>query len=176
MYNSKIENLLQINNITRSSFEEKAYYTMLLGVFETICKEITKQNLKVHEKEKFRTSPNKLLATKHLVSKYVGCKLSEDEYFYLMNLFIAFFNKDNIRKIYDKKYRQNLLSKQNNKCIICNKNINISSSHLDHIVPWSYVGDELSDNYQMLCESCNAKKNNSIWYEMAMLLLKSNIS
>ncbi|MBR5553923.1 MAG: HNH endonuclease [Clostridia bacterium] len=45
------------------------------------------------------------------------------------------------------------------------------TSHLDHIIPWDYVGDNLSDNYQMLCEICNTRKGTSTYFEISMLLL-----
>ena len=31
--------------------------------------------------------------------------------------------------------------------------------HVDHIIPWKLVGDELNDNYQALCETCNECKS-----------------
>ena len=68
-------------------------------------------------------------------------------------------------------YRLKLLSAQNNKCNICGKSINVTSSHLDHIVPWDYVGDSLDNNYQMLCDTCNTRKGSSTYFEIAMTLL-----
>lgn len=32
--------------------------------------------------------------------------------------------------------------------------------HVDHIVPWDYVGDELENNKRVLCAACNRKKSN----------------
>ena len=32
--------------------------------------------------------------------------------------------------------------------------------HVDHIVPWDYVGDELKNNKRVLCAACNRKKSN----------------
>ena len=48
------------------------------------------------------------------------------------------------------------------KCAICNCEIDENSSHLDHIVPFKMVGDELENNLQLLCGECNLSKSGSI--------------
>ena len=83
----------------------------------------------------------------------------------------AFFRTGDPRKKYDDDFREALTQKQNNKCAVCGKNISSRTSHLDHIIPWDYVGDNLSDNYQMLCEICNTRKGTSTYFEISMLLL-----
>lgn len=65
--------------------------------------------------------------------------------------------------------KNSLLITQNHKCAICNIMIN-ESAPADHIVPFKYVGDELSDNIQMLCKKCNEKKSDSIDYQIRFLL------
>ena len=80
-------------------------------------------------------------------------------------------NRDQPRKKFDDEFREALTQKQNNKCAVCGKNILSRTSHLDHIIPWDYVGDNLSDNYQMLCETCNTRKGTSTYFEISMLLL-----
>lgn len=163
--------LLKNNGISNSALEEKLYNTLILGIFEAVCKDILKEGTKTKAKEFFRKTLDKKSAAKMLVSKYTGCNLSDSEYETIATYLHAFFSKDPKRKLFDSKYKEDILKKQNHKCAICNKTINLSNSHLDHIIPFNYVGDILLNNYQMLCETCNTRKGTATYFEMSMLLL-----
>ena len=52
MFKQKTEELLRLNAISEDLFHQKLHRTLLLGVFEVICKEMKKQNTKTKEKEK----------------------------------------------------------------------------------------------------------------------------
>ena len=167
---NKTEELLLKNSIDADAFDDKLYQTLLLGVFEALCKDILKSNAKVSERKEFIKFKNKTTAAKNLVSRYIGCELTEDGYARMGVLLSAFFSADDHRIQFDESYREKLLRQQNGRCAICNKKIDISS-HLDHIIPFHYVGDSLKDNYQMLCETCNTRKGDSTYFELSMLLL-----
>ena len=169
--NRHIDTLLELNSIDKTQFDEKLHQTMILGVFEVLCKDIKKAKSKVEEKEKYRKSMDKVAVTKRIVKKYAGCSLEEEDYEEVSRLLRAFFVKSNTRKQFDVNYRKNLIELQNHRCNICGKKINIKEAHLDHIIPWDYVGDEIEDNYQMLCEICNKRKGTSAYFEISMMLL-----
>ena len=171
MYHSKISNLLALNEIDDSEFHAKLFRTLLLGVFETICKEMKKQNVKNVEKEKFRNHKDKIVATKLLVKKYAGCQLDEDGYIFMKDLLSAHFRTGDARKRFDVTYREFLTKQQHGLCAICKCPITAQTAHLDHIIPWEYVGDALECNYQMLCETCNERKGSATYFEFSMLLL-----
>ena len=101
----------------------------------------------------------------------MGCILPEEGYERMAELLVAFFSADDNRKQFDRSFREKQIIKQENKYAICNRNIKNEDSHLDHIVPWDYVGDCLKNNYQMLCETCNTRKGKSTYFELSMLLL-----
>ena len=166
-----VETLIKLNDIDKESFEGKLYNTMILGVFEALCKDIKKSHTKIEEKEKYRKSNDKIAVTKRIVKKYVGCHLYNEDYERLSLLLRAFFSKTNKRKRFDFEYKKKLVEIQNCKCNICGKKISVKDSHLDHIIPWDYVGDELEDNYQMLCETCNKRKGTAAYFEISMMLL-----
>ena len=167
----KTEALLRLNNIDLALFDEKLSNTLLLGVFEALCKDIKKQGTRLVEREKFLKRTDKTIAAKSLVSRYIGCELADEEYSKLARLLSAYFSTGDPRKQFDLPFRRKLIEQQDSKCAICNKTISLENSHVDHIIPWDYVGDCLKDNYQMLCETCNTRKGNSTFYEMSMLLL-----
>ena len=174
MNTHNVETLIELNNIDKKDFEEKLYNTMILGVFEALCKDIKKSHTKIEEKEKYRKSNDKVAVTKRIVKKYVGCYLKDEDYERLSILLKAYFSKSNTRKVFDIQYKTKILNKQNNKCNVCGKKINYEDSHLDHIIPWDYVGDELEDNYQMLCETCNKRKGTSTYFEISMMLMNKS--
>lgn len=58
---------------------------------------------------------------------------------------------------------KDLLIYQENKCVICNKNIiEHKSRHLDHIIPLSKWWKHNIDNLQWLCCKCNLNKWNKL--------------
>lgn len=171
MDKGKILDLLAMNGIEESVFLEKLHRTLLLGVFEVVCKEIKKQKRKSVEKESFRKFKDKTIPTRKIVERYAGCQLSGDDYIELSRLLAAFFRTGDPRKKFDDPYREQLLKGQGGRCAICHTEITAERAHLDHIVPWDYVGDNLDNNYQMLCESCNERKGTATYFEFSMLLL-----
>lgn len=171
MNKGKILDLLAMNGIEESAFLEKLYHTLLLGVFEVVCKEIKKQDVKTTEKERFRKFKDKVIPTRMIVERYAGCQLCDEDYMEMAKLLTAFFRTGDPRKTFDDAYREQLVKRQSGRCAICHGKITAKDAHLDHIIPWDYVGDNLDDNYQMLCETCNKRKGTATYFEFSMLLL-----
>lgn len=171
MYQEKISDLLEMNGIEEPVFLQKLHRTLLLGVFETVCKEIKKQNTKIEEKERFRAYTDKAVPARKIAARYAGCKLDDDGYIELSRLLTAFFRTGDPRKNFDSPYREQLVKRQRGRCAVCHARITAKDSHLDHIVPWAYVGDNLNDNHQMLCGTCNERKGTAAYFEFSMLLL-----
>lgn len=55
-----------------------------------------------------------------------------------------------------KELRKKILKKYDNLCVSCNL---AGSLSIDHIIPWFYGGLTEESNLQILCTSCNSKKN-----------------
>jgi len=168
---SKTESLIKLNNISETEFDEKLYNTLVLGVFEVLCKNIEKQGKFSDERIAFRKFSKKNIAAVGLVKHYVGCTLTEDGYDRMGELLAAHFSAGDKRKPFDQMLRDELARRQNGKCVVCKKVLDPNDAHVDHIVPYSYVGDCLSNNYQLLCGTCNTRKGNSTYFEFSMLLL-----
>lgn len=164
--------LLERNKIDLSSFITESYKCMLISIFEVIVNEMNDLDYRRETKQRFLNSVNKLLTTERIVYEKTKCKLSENECRIVYNYIHAYFGKLNVRISYDDSVRHQLLSKQKNKCNICKKNIMFEDSELDHIVPWTYVGDELGlSNLQMLCKDCNHRKSKNSAYNLKMFLV-----
>lgn len=74
---------------------------------------------------------------------------------------LAHLRKSDKRKRFTTEYKQELYNKQKGKCMVCGEPLgnDFSKIHIDHIIPWVLVGDEIPNNYQCLCETCNESKS-----------------
>lgn len=109
----------------------------------------------------FTESTDKLITTKVLIKKNFNFDLNEEDTL-LMNEWIqANLRKSDKRKRFTLDYKQELYKKQNGKCMVCGEPLgnDLSKIHIDHIIPWILVGDEIPNNYQCLCETCNESKS-----------------
>ena len=63
-------------------------------------------------------------------------------------------------RVFDKRDKMAVYSKQNGICPICGLKFTFEEMEGDHIKPWSKGGKTTIDNCQMLCKACNSKKKN----------------
>ncbi|WP_169331217.1 HNH endonuclease [Alloscardovia criceti] len=106
-------------------------------------------------------SPSKEHSIKELIKREQHYELSDHEAADMLKLVTAFLDKQSSRKQIDVSVRKKLLLEQNGLCVMCGRRIGLQS-HLDHKVPFVYVGDHLDDNFQMLCAHCNHAKGKKI--------------
>lgn len=169
---SCLDDLLERNNVTINNFMDETYKCMLISIFETLISEMNDNEIKKEIKRRYLNSSNKIITTQRLVYEKTKCNLNMQESEIIYKYIYAFFTKKNNRVSYDNSIRIQLLKRQNNRCNICNKIIENSISELDHIVPWTLVGDELGiNNLQMLCRDCNRRKSKNSAYNLKMFLV-----
>ena len=141
--------------------------TKLLVKFNKLCQEMNESpDFRLHVSKLYRQSYNPNTTTKNIFQKYFQEHLSANDAQILTEMIKAHLRKSSVRKTINKEVRTKLLKQQNYRCAICNCQIDESVAHLDHIIPWSLVGDELENNYQMLCTNCNLEKGNNVRYEL----------
>lgn len=172
-----VEELLERNNISKNRFLGETYECMLMSIFETIASEMANSDTKKEIKKRYLSSADKVITTQKLVYEKTRCNLSYEESEKIYKYLCAYFAKRNVRENYDNSVRQKLLENQNGKCNICDCRIDIFCAELDHIVPWTLVGDELGvKNLQMLCRDCNRRKSKNSAYNLKMFLVKKPTS
>lgn len=142
---------------------------LLLSLFKSFCEKNASTEAQQRLRNIFSRSPNTITITQNIVKNELSEEITIDEAQELHPMIKAFLNKSPHRKRIPDSTKEELLKKQNNRCAICGTEIDIHA-HADHIVPFEYVGDELDDNYQMLCTNCNLKKNDSIDFQIRYLL------
>ena len=98
---------------------------------------------------------------KGLVLKNYQIELSDDDAKKIASWIDAYRRKKPTRKALSKEMREDLVKKQHGICPVCGENLgtDYSKIHIDHIIPFILVGDELDNNYQALCNTCNECKN-----------------
>ena len=114
-------------------------------------------------------SKNKEYTIQEIFKREYKKYLTKEDAKRMTELIIAFLNKSSFRKPIDIYLKEELLIKQDYKCAFCLKKIDIKA-HSDHIIPFKYVGDCLQNNWQLLCEHCNKSKNDSLEYQIKILL------
>lgn len=141
--------------------------TKLLVKFGKICKKANDdEKFMLRLRKLYLQSSNKLQTIQQIFINEYGCNFSSEESETLLRWFKAWISKDGRRKSFTLEEKLLLAKKQQMLCNICQKELRPTSSdmHVDHIIPWQLVGDELEDNYQILCPDCNLEKSCRLTY------------
>jgi 5-methylcytosine-specific restriction endonuclease McrA len=64
------------------------------------------------------------------------------------------------RRYFRESEKNDTLSRQDNKCLYCSKELNITSKEFDHLIPWTYGGNTCAINCIALCPKCHSRKTN----------------
>lgn len=173
---NSLAQLLEANNCSDELFYNCLHQTMLIFVLEDLCK-VMKNDPETRTdimKEYYRIKDN-IKATDKIVRSYCGTRLPEEDLQWINKCLLANLKKRAKRVIVSDQKKEVLLISQQYKCACCGDTINLKNSHYDHIVPWDFVGDELENNYQMLCSYCNEHKSASTYYMLKRQIIPKNI-
>ena len=171
---NSLENLLSINHCDMNEFLELTHKTMMLFILEEICRAIKTDNLRDQIIREYQKSLNEDRVTRKLVRDYCAIDLPDND-LKLMTLWLKnFLTRSATRSSVSKETKIALLEKQSYKCICCGTNIDLANSHYDHDIPWTFVGDGLDGNYQMLCSYCNEHKSSRPYYMFKRKLIRKN--
>ena len=150
-----IKKLLENNEI-----KEEYRKALLLNMFQKIYVRMERNvNFKRRIRNLFSESHNVMLTTKIIIGEELKCDITDNDAQKMAMWFEANFKKSQ-RKKRDVSIKEQLYKKQHGKCMVCGEDLgnDWSKIHVDHIIPHQLVGDELDDNYQDLCETCNKCK------------------
>lgn len=158
-----------------SNDEIKAEYkkAILLSIFKKLClkmKNSTEYNRKI--RNIFKQSYDQKMTIQLVVEKDFQCTLNDEESEQMLMWFRAHLKMGSSRKKIPIEVKKELYKKQKGVCVSCGAPLgeDLSKIHVDHIIPWVLVGDELPDNYQDLCDTCNECKSSRIDYMISRKL------
>ena len=143
--------------------------TRNLGRFKAFCEKNSTKDAQHRIRTIYSRTNDPRRTTKNIIINQLGETISDSDADRLFVLITSFLNKSRYRKPIEESIRKSLLLSQNHHCAICGCDIDMHA-HVDHIVPFKFVGDELDNNLQMLCTDCNLKKNASLDYQIRFLL------
>ena len=144
------------------SLKEAYHDSFLLNIFQKLC---SKMNSNEDYKRKVFTllkqSYNVNGTIKSIVLKNYQIELSDEDAKKISFWIDAYRKKKPTRKAFSMEMKEELVRNQNGICPVCGESLgnDYSKIHIDHIIPFVLVGDELEDNYQALCSTCNECKN-----------------
>lgn len=147
--------------------------TFLLNIFKKICiKMKSDSDYSIRINNIFKQSYNRIETIQVLVKREFLCELTEEQAELMDTWFVANQKKKLTRNRLSLELKKKLYANQQGKCAICEELLGNewSKIHIDHIIPWTLVGDELENNYQDLCETCNECKSSRIDYMFNKIL------
>ncbi|MCQ2498689.1 MAG: HNH endonuclease [Lachnospiraceae bacterium] len=165
--------MISIEQILDDDFIAEYKKAVLLSIFKKIIIRTNKDDkYRKRVSNLFKQTYNRVTTVKLIVQQDFDCELSDEEAKLMDTWFRANQSKQNRRKPISKEEKVYLKNIQNGKCLSCGCDLGEDTSkiHVDHIIPWMLVGDELPDNYQALCETCNECKSSRTDYMIAKKL------
>lgn len=168
-----VQRILQLNDIPSDSLDQAIYQDIREMFLSEICSYIKASEAHCLEiKRIYYSTSDDSLAVRKIVRKICGGQLPEQDLKWLDRCIKAYFHKRTRRRKILEAERVFLWEKQERRCAICGQPLLLQNIHVDHIVPWDYVGDELEDNLQVLCYKCNTRKSNHVARTLHNLLFE----
>ena len=157
--------ILEANGFEFQSFISKINDVVLVSLFYKIVS-IRNQEELIMIKDQIISCDrlsSEIRILKAIIFKEMKITLNDEQTERILVLLKAYFRRGSVRTKLD--VSSGLYNKQGGKCNICNCDISASYC-IDHIIPFKYVGDQLDNNYQLLCNNCNQAKKANVFYEL----------
>ncbi|HDR4480999.1 MULTISPECIES: HNH endonuclease [Bacillus cereus group] len=171
----EFQTFLKNNNLNKFDIESKMYECFLLNIFEKLVNHLSIEDNLLSFKKHLRKSNDiqeELSIYEMFLNQIIEINLTNSELLFIKKLIDAYLRKNTIRITLSDFEKEQILKLQNYKCNICMNNILLTTTHIDHKIAFKYVGDELTENYQALCEKCNLSKGANLFYFFDSLLPK----
>ncbi len=136
-----------------------------LGYFVRLCNRMKQtQRFELEIRRLWRCIPNKALAVQVIMNTRFHITLNSEEALEMAEWIYAFFCKKEVRKPVSSEEKIALWQQQRGICPYCGKrmSMDMKQNHADHIIPFTYVGDELVGNLRLLHKSCNLLKGSTV--------------
>lgn len=147
---------------TNEEIKKEYKKTFLLNLFKKIvCRMDKDVEFRRCIKTLFQESTDQKITTKAVIRKNLSFEITDEDATVMLTWFSAYLKKSGKRLKFTEEFKKKLCKQQDGRCMVCGEPLgtDLSKIHVDHIIPWCLVGDELKDNYQCLCSFCNESKS-----------------
>lgn len=169
---AEIQKILQMNHIHGGLLAQAIHQDIREMFLKEICTYMKSSPARSLEIRKlYFRSYDDLQTVRTIVRRVCGGALPDKDLVWLNRCIRAHLHKKGRRRQISDQERADLWSAQGGLCAICRRSVKPEGFHVDHIVPWDYVGDELPDNLQVLCPDCNWLKNDRVARALRNLFL-----
>lgn len=172
---SNYDEFIFLNKFNKEMIEKALYLDIRELILQGICEKMKKDDDFFLRMKRLYFSMDELSATEKLIYTSYKLVLPKDDLEWMNKCIIAYFKKKDTRKSIDYSERKALLEVQNYKCAVCKTALTLGEAHIDHIIPWDYVGDELENNLQALCSDCNLHKSNHVANTVKNIIIKMEV-
>lgn len=169
-----VDKIVSIESLLFREEVQKEYRkTLLLNMFKKLVQAMNSDTgYRNKIKKLYSQSVNPIETTSIIFKKKYSLLLEDSDSNLVHSWIVAYFKKALKRKTISIDVKMQLLKQQNGKCAVCGKELgnDFSRIHVDHVIPWVLVGDELDNNYQVLCDFCNECKSSRTDYVFKHLI------
>lgn len=166
----ELEEFLALNHIEGSDLFSALHMDIRETILKAVCENLKKDKDFFSWAKRVYFSTDDLEATRRVIARSCGCRLSERDTRWMNDCIKAFFGKYDSRQLMTQAEKEVLLQTQGGRCALCGCPITVKTMHADHMIPWDYVGDNLENNYQALCRNCNLSKSKHVAKAVANLI------
>lgn len=167
-----LSGILSANNIDIDLLSAAVHADMIGAILQCIWTRAEREaDYALYIRRCYHTMPDHA-AAHMIVASVTNLVLPDSDIARINACLLASMRKRGRRVSIARTTRARLLVQQGGKCAICGAPITLADMHVDHIIPWVYVGDELADNLQGLCPDCNRRKGNRMATNVSALLLR----
>lgn len=153
----QIADLPGLNNIPNEDYQFAIHFSTISFAIGHLCDLLNDNSIRNPLFRECKTR-NRSAVIQKFIHKYISTSMSEKDFNFIESIIELKMNGD-IRKPPTKEQKDKLLKSAKNRCACCNCEISSDNCHIDHIIPFSWVGDQLHSNYQPMCSTCNKMKS-----------------
>lgn len=147
---------------SNEEIKEEYRRTFLLNILQKFVGRMRREDTyRLHVNNLYKQSTDKVITSKVILNNDFKYDATESDAVLFNRWVTAHLKKTDRRKGFSDSFKKELFEKQKGICAVCGEALgtDFSKIHVDHIIPWTLVGDELEDNYQYLCSTCNECKS-----------------
>lgn len=157
-------------------FKLLARWTKLQLLFQKFCDRMKADpRFELEMRRLWHSFPDKAKATVVIMKTKYQQALSPAEAAEISMWIQAYFSRKPTRRPITAKEKSDMWSRQHGICPCCNRMMenDMSKNHADHLIPFTYVGDELKNNLRLTHAGCNLSKGSTMDYYLKVYLLNS---